>query len=442
MIKFCKIFLVGLFCLARFDTLAFAPLGGYINHEKLTNSVCAIDLKLIDYRFDAVIFFEDNNIPDSVLFEFGDSKSRFVKLNNIEFLCQGLWKCSYETIYQYFYCGTFIVNVRIDTNTFFSGKNLNVNSPFILEKYIKLSALTILDVSNNLFTTGLVNYYPGLRLSLPIETEFTDSLHYSLNSKFTTTPPNSISINAETGDIIIKQLPDTGLFLFIIEVREFHESGFLNNIHLINLNVRYKNSSNPPTHQDSLKTDGFGIFNSTLKPGDSLNYELNFNAKTIDSLTVNLKTKIPFYKEPRIEILNLNDSIKVKATFYMDIVNYKILPQSILFHFIMYEQGNCSNNYSSFYFAPENYKPSSIGKLKVKREPFLYPNPTNGLLNLDSEHYFFKLFNITIFDISGNKMTYQYRNGQLDISDFLPGIYFVYIRYEDVYFTQKLIKQY
>lgn len=434
-------FLVLLLSLAGFDTLAFKPLGGYINHEKLTNSICVGSLRLIDYRFDAVIFFEDNNIPDSVLFEFGDSKSSFVKLKNVEFLCQGLWKCSYETIYQYFYCGTFIVNVRIDTSTFFSAKNLKVNSPFLLEKYINLSALTMIDASNNLFTTGLVDYYPGLRLSVPIETESFDSLHFSINSKFTTIPPNSISINAETGDVLIKQLPDTGLFLFTIEAREFPESGLLNNIHYINLNVRNRNFTHNLTHQDSLKMDGFGVFKSNLKPGDSLSYEMYFNAKTIDSLTVDLKTKIPFYKEPQIEILNLIDSIKVKATFYMDIVNYKILPQSVLFHFTLYEQGNCSNNYSSFYFAPENYKPSGLGKSKVKREPFLYPNPTNGLLNLDSEHYFFKLSNMTIFDISGNKMTYQYKNDQLDITDLPPGIYSVFINHEDNYYTQKIIKQ-
>ncbi len=118
------------------------------------------------------------------------------------------------------------------------------------------------------------------------------------------------------------------------------------------------------------------------------------------------------------------------------------LGKSISFRpFRLYEQGNCSNNYTSFYFAPENYKPSGLGKSKVKREPFLYPNPTNGLLNLDSEHYFFKLSNMTIFDISGNKMTYQYKNDQLDITDLPPGIYSVFINHEDNYYTQKIIKQ-
>ncbi len=434
-------FLLYLLCLTSFQSLAFTPLGGYINHEKLTNSICPGGLTLTDYQFDAVIFFEDDNIPDSVLFKFGDSKSAYVKLGNAELLCDGLWKCTYDTIYQYFYCGTFILNVTIDTNTLFFGKNANVNTQFFLESVIKLSALTSLDVSYKLLQNGLIDFYPGIRFSLPIETEFIDSLHYSLNSKFSSIPPNSISINSETGDVLIKQLPDTGLFLFIIEVREFHESGSLSNIHFIILSVRNRNTPNIMSFQDSLKIDVAGIFNSRLKPGDTLQYDLYFDAKNIDLLNVNLKTKIPFEKDPKIEILKFNDSFFVKSTFYMDNKSYDALPQSVLFHFTMYKQGNCIEKYHSFYFAPENYKPIGIDELKYKRETFLYPNPTTSLLNLDLEHYYFDLNQISIFNVSGNKMKYQYKNDQLDISDFPPGIYFVLIKNEDEYFIQKIIKQ-
>ena len=71
----------------------------------------------------------------------------------------------------------------------------------------------------------------------------------------------------------------------------------------------------------------------------------------------------------------------------------------------------------------------------------IYPNPTNGMINFESDGYNIK--KLTIFDVTGKtliKRTEIQQNEIIDLSSFENGIYIISIQTDNEIFTTKIIK--
>lgn len=428
------ILLLLLLSLISQNILAFKPVGGYMNFEKIADSAYQV-------RFETIIFFEEEIFPDSVLYDFGDELSEFVRLKNAELLCNGLWKCNYETMHTYPYDLYYVVNVSIDCNTFFSGNNvLKPTSPFNILTAVSWNIFaTIANKVNLSQNIGLIHFHKDLRFSVSLNSDFVTGWKYFLSSRYAQIPENSISINSETGDVLIRQLPDTGNFLFTLEVEDSLEQYS----HFIHISINNRASSNPISYENTLQKDGHGIFYSKTNPRDSLKQTMYFNDPNADSIAVDILSNIPWSKNPVIETSRLNDSFKIASLFFMDEESYKVLPLKVLYKIKAFKGGVCTEYFSSFYFAPKNYTPTGIEMVKqTQLQNILLPNPTTGILQLNAELAVNEDTEIEIFDVTGKKKAFKQTNNQLNISDFTPGIYFVWIKENGRYIHhQKIVKQ-
>ena len=68
----------------------------------------------------------------------------------------------------------------------------------------------------------------------------------------------------------------------------------------------------------------------------------------------------------------------------------------------------------------------------------IYPNPTNGILNIDLEGD----KNIEVYSMEGKLLTSEWTNGlQFDISSFTAGIYLIKVSHQDKVYTSRIIKE-
>jgi hypothetical protein len=82
-----------------------------------------------------------------------------------------------------------------------------------------------------------------------------------------------------------------------------------------------------------------------------------------------------------------------------------------------------------------------LGEFDTSPEVQIYPNPTAGLLTIETAET--DLLHIEIFTLSGQSVfnrTIEGPSMQVDLSSFQKGIYFLTIRSEDYMLTRKLIK--
>ena len=68
----------------------------------------------------------------------------------------------------------------------------------------------------------------------------------------------------------------------------------------------------------------------------------------------------------------------------------------------------------------------------------IYPNPTNGILNIDLEGD----KNIEVYSMEGKLLNSEWTNGlQFDISSFTAGIYLIKVSHQDKVYTSRIIKE-
>lgn len=84
-------------------------------------------------------------------------------------------------------------------------------------------------------------------------------------------------------------------------------------------------------------------------------------------------------------------------------------------------------------------QPLSIDNLNEIEKIVIYPNPTNGLLKIQSEINYQKIA-ISIFTILGESVLTMYNKTEIDISSLASGTYFVKIAIDDKIETNKIIK--
>ena len=74
----------------------------------------------------------------------------------------------------------------------------------------------------------------------------------------------------------------------------------------------------------------------------------------------------------------------------------------------------------------------------LESEINIYPNPTTGQLNIETERRFSE---IKIFDVTGKLLLDQNFSNQIDLGGFVPGLYLVELRDEDGIYRKKIIKE-
>jgi hypothetical protein len=83
----------------------------------------------------------------------------------------------------------------------------------------------------------------------------------------------------------------------------------------------------------------------------------------------------------------------------------------------------------------------SIKQLRQENRLSIYPNPTNTLLTIETEHP--NHYSIEMTSLNGQLIYNAYMEGtthQIDLSSFQKGVYFITIRSEDFVTTRKVIK--
>lgn len=82
----------------------------------------------------------------------------------------------------------------------------------------------------------------------------------------------------------------------------------------------------------------------------------------------------------------------------------------------------------------------SIPEIKNDNLIFLYPNPTRSVLNINGSSDF-SIISSTIFDLMGNIVSSNNHQTNIDISNLLPGMYFIRGLTDKGEFKQKFIKE-
>jgi polyhydroxybutyrate depolymerase len=82
---------------------------------------------------------------------------------------------------------------------------------------------------------------------------------------------------------------------------------------------------------------------------------------------------------------------------------------------------------------------SAIDDQKTDKAPFLiFPNPTSGTLNLDSQDLPFD--NLKIFDSNGRLLNLNLKDGHINLAQLRSGIYYITIKVKGKIFTRKIVK--
>ena len=81
---------------------------------------------------------------------------------------------------------------------------------------------------------------------------------------------------------------------------------------------------------------------------------------------------------------------------------------------------------------------SSVAEVPAKRDFTLYPNPTTGLLNIQSE---FDVYKIEIFSAQGEPVLQSYETAQVNVSELNSGLYLLKLYGDDIIKMSKFIKE-
>ena len=98
-----------------------------------------------------------------------------------------------------------------------------------------------------------------------------------------------------------------------------------------------------------------------------------------------------------------------------------------------------------FFKTTFEYNPSTVISTTKNRCFTLYPNPTKGIVNLNSSEFTNHTLKINIYSISGSltmskKSTLNNSTAQINISELSKGTYFIQIETNDNYIVKKIIK--
>lgn len=89
-----------------------------------------------------------------------------------------------------------------------------------------------------------------------------------------------------------------------------------------------------------------------------------------------------------------------------------------------------------------NVVPTVVDNINKKYRLFIYSNPTNGMINLPASHAISAIY---IYNVLGEKIYHStnqpFINSTIDLSAHGNGIYFITIKSESEFLTQKIIKQ-
>ena len=74
----------------------------------------------------------------------------------------------------------------------------------------------------------------------------------------------------------------------------------------------------------------------------------------------------------------------------------------------------------------------------VKNAPVIYPNPAKSVINIIGDT---PSFNVTIYNVTGQKLIEAMRVNQINVETLTAGMYFIEIHEKNSYYTLKFLKQ-
>jgi hypothetical protein len=167
-----------------------------------------------------------------------------------------------------------------------------------------------------------------------------------------------------------------------------------------------------------------------------LSYDTNGNNNNTIKYSWNLNNNMWDVKEKDSILFNtavLSKDIYWPTDFYD---NGEIIKNQITTYTAQdYVNGNYRNNaFQTFYYSP--YK-ATIGMKEITETNInIYPNPSNGMINLITNE---AIENINITDVNGKLVHHQTNNSPIDLSANSKGIYFVNITTEKGVINKKIV---
>ncbi len=194
--------------------------------------------------------------------------------------------------------------------------------------------------------------------------------------------------------------------------------------------------------------------------GDYLNYVINFeNTGTEDAPFVALRSAIDpvSFDINSVQVINSSAPVTVKLTdnvleFVFD--NATLQPGAqgnVMFRIksnANLEPGDTVSFSSDVYFDFNNLVTTNIANTTFTSMPLsvddvsatisIYPNPTNGLVNIRAES---KISTVELFDSRGRKLVVKNNSDTIDFSDYSSGVYFMNVYTDRGVGRQKILKQ-
>ncbi len=75
----------------------------------------------------------------------------------------------------------------------------------------------------------------------------------------------------------------------------------------------------------------------------------------------------------------------------------------------------------------------------LNKSIYVFPNPTNGLIHIKSNHLF-EILEITLYNTLGTNIKINLTNESIDLSDISSGIYFLRLKTSKGMITKKIMK--
>ena len=135
----------------------------------------------------------------------------------------------------------------------------------------------------------------------------------------------------------------------------------------------------------------------------------------------------------RLVHINSNSEFELLDNkIFIDSSNDQFIVKDDLIYFIGKDKFHGRQLYS--------YDPIStrLDQILAKNESFfIYPNPTSGLIAIDSQIKFDK---VTVYDLSGNLMMSETSEEEIDISQYQSGVYFLTLETKEGIYSQRVVK--
>lgn len=430
--------------------IAYSPVSGFIYAKRLYQHPC---IASADYQVTVTINFSNNQIPDSISI-IHDQKV-LVPFLNVEKICNNLFTATYQVIIGNQGCKILNISAIIDSNTFFSGPNIQGEKLFRItyilfdgggRTYVGIDPPDLLMHGNYELEKGRDFTFIPFKINTT-----TGTLTYKLFSDTSKIYyPFTVKVNPQNGMMHISQLTDTGVYQLIFTVKEqglidirIQREGF----YYITLHVKEQTAGNIITSATNkvLSLDSSYLPYFITGDNDTLRLNLQFkqhNRASGSSLEDNHEI---FYNPDAYTLVKKNqmvsnDTLTLDMEFLIRPTFHQLISNPITVEMRSYSNDTLCQTYSSYALYGRSSLHIGMNQLSGEiKTPVIYPNPVSEYLQILPCPN--NLVSVRAIDGTG-KVVYltMGENNTIDVRNLSPGIFILLLEGEKQTFTTRFIK--